>query len=49
MKRSTSRILTTHAGSRPRPDDVKTLIAAKAAGAITARTASTSRCATSWI
>ena len=32
MKRSTSRILTTHAGSLPRPDDVKTLIAAKAAG-----------------
>ena len=32
MKRSTSRILTTHAGSLPRPDDVKALIAAKAAG-----------------
>jgi 5-methyltetrahydropteroyltriglutamate--homocysteine methyltransferase len=32
MKRSTSKILTTHAGSLPRPDDVKALIAAKAAG-----------------
>jgi len=31
-RRSTSRILTTHAGSLPRPDDVKALIAAKAAG-----------------
>src|SRR2546427_13294140 len=32
MKRSTDRILTTHAGSLPRPDDVLELIKAKATG-----------------
>src|SRR5215207_8550448 len=29
MKRSTDRILTTHAGSLPRPDDVRVMVAAK--------------------
>ena len=29
MKRSSSRILTTHAGSLPRPDDLRELLAAK--------------------
>ncbi|HET9490392.1 MAG TPA: cobalamin-independent methionine synthase II family protein [Methylomirabilota bacterium] len=32
MKRSTERILTTHAGSLPRPDDVLTMVQARAAG-----------------
>src|SRR5688572_30556104 len=32
MKRSTERILTTHAGSLPRPDDLRELVGAKAAG-----------------
>ncbi len=32
MKRSTDRILTTHAGSLPRPDDLRELVGAKAAG-----------------
>ncbi|HZT07296.1 MAG TPA: cobalamin-independent methionine synthase II family protein [Chloroflexota bacterium] len=32
MKRSTDRILTTHAGSLPRPDDLREMVAAKAAG-----------------
>ena len=32
MRTSSDRILTSHAGSLPRPDDVKALIAAKAAG-----------------
>jgi 5-methyltetrahydropteroyltriglutamate--homocysteine methyltransferase len=32
MLRSTRRILTTHAGSLPRPDDLRPLVAAKAAG-----------------
>lgn len=32
MKTSETRILTTHAGSLPRPNDVKKLMAAKAAG-----------------
>src|SRR3989442_12656067 len=32
MKRSTDRILTTHAGSLPRPDDVLELIKAKSTG-----------------
>ena len=30
MKRSTDRILTTHAGSLPRPDDLRELVTAKA-------------------
>ena len=33
MKRSSTRILTSHAGSLPRPDDVRALLAAKHAGA----------------
>ena len=33
MKRSTDRIRTMHAGSLPRPDDVREMVAAKAAGA----------------
>jgi len=33
MKRSTERILTTHAGSLPRPDDLTPLVAARASGA----------------
>jgi len=33
MKRSTDRILTMHAGSLPRPDDVREMVAAKANGA----------------
>src|SRR5205809_6181635 len=32
MKRSTDRILTTHAGSLPRPDDLREMVTAKAAG-----------------
>jgi len=32
MMRSTHRILTTHAGSLPRPDDVRALVTAKAGG-----------------
>ncbi len=32
MKRSTSRILTSHAGSLPRPDDVREMVAAKSEG-----------------
>ena len=32
MKRSTDRIRTMHAGSLPRPDDVREMVAAKAAG-----------------
>lgn len=32
MKRSTDRILTTHAGSLPRPDDLRPMVAARAAG-----------------
>ena len=32
MKRSTERILTTHAGSLPRPDDVRAMVAAKSGG-----------------
>ena len=32
MKRSADRILTTHAGSLPRPDDLRALISAKAGG-----------------
>ena len=32
MKRSTDRILTTHAGSLPRPDDLRAMLIAKAAG-----------------
>ena len=32
MMRSTHRILTTNAGSLPRPDDVRTLVTAKAGG-----------------
>ena len=32
MKRSTDRILTTHAGSLPRPDDLRELVTAKASG-----------------
>ena len=32
MKRGDNRILTTHAGSLPRPDDVREMVAAKAAG-----------------
>jgi len=32
MMRSTHRILTTHAGSLPRPDDLRALVAAKAGG-----------------
>ena len=32
MKRSTDHILTTHAGSLPRPDDVRELVTAKASG-----------------
>jgi 5-methyltetrahydropteroyltriglutamate--homocysteine methyltransferase len=32
MKRSTDRILTTHAGSLPRPDDLLEMIVAKSAG-----------------
>jgi 5-methyltetrahydropteroyltriglutamate--homocysteine methyltransferase len=32
MKRSTDRILTMHAGSLPRPDDVREMVAARAAG-----------------
>jgi 5-methyltetrahydropteroyltriglutamate--homocysteine methyltransferase len=32
MMRSTHRILTTHAGSLPRPDDLRALVTAKAGG-----------------
>src|SRR5687767_12503887 len=32
MKRSTERILTTHAGSLPRPDDLREMVTAKASG-----------------
>ncbi|HEY4686553.1 MAG TPA: hypothetical protein VII57_10965, partial [Dehalococcoidia bacterium] len=32
MKRSTDRILTTHAGSLPRPDDIPPLVSARADG-----------------
>jgi 5-methyltetrahydropteroyltriglutamate--homocysteine methyltransferase len=32
VKRSTERILTTHAGSLPRPDDVRTMVTAKSGG-----------------
>ena len=32
MKRSTDRILTTHAGSLPRPDDLRAMVAAKSGG-----------------
>lgn len=34
MKRSKDRILTTHAGSLPRPDDLREMVAAKAAGEV---------------
>ena len=34
MIRSTDRILTTHAGSLPRPDDLRQIVAAKARGAL---------------
>ncbi len=32
MKRSTDRILVTHAGSLPRPDDLRAMVAARASG-----------------
>ncbi len=32
MKRSTDRILTTHAGSLPRPEGLREVVAAKSAG-----------------
>src|SRR4051794_19339967 len=32
MKRSTDRILTTHAGSLPRPDDLREMVTKKASG-----------------
>src|SRR5579871_2257233 len=43
MKRSTDRILTTHAGSLPRPDDLRTMLTAKANGDAYDRDAFTTR------
>jgi len=45
MKRSTDRILATHAGALPRPDDLKDMVFAKARGERTTRTCLHAVCA----